>query len=234
MEALSKDAPKTALRLAEKAIAIEPQESIFHTLKGDALMQLNNLRTAETSYTSAINFNSEYFLHYLKRGLLREKLKNDKGSKKDLLQSIKFLPTENAHYALGNIALRHGDTQLAKEHFAKAGNSNSSLGKKATKEYVKLDMPDNPNKYLNMQVQLDKYNKLFIKFENSAPVAVKDISFVISVKLNGDRANTEKLTLNQTIKPGDKQIFSTQITTIPGKTTLKDVTVSIVKIKVID
>jgi len=233
-EALAKDAAKTALKLAEKAIAIEPQESIFHTLKGDALMRQNAFSAAESSYTSAINFNSKYFLHYLQRGLLREKLKNDSAAKKDLMQSIKLLPTENAHYSLGNIALRQGNTQLAKAHFAKASNNNSNLGKKATKAFVKLDMPDNPNKYLNMQFQLDKYNKLLINIENSTPVTIKDLSFIVSVKLNGNHSNREKLTLNQTIKPGDKQIFATQITTIPGKTTLKDVTVSIVELKVLD
>ncbi len=234
MKALSQNNPKAALDFAEKALTIEPQESTFHALKGNAWSQLNNLVAAESSFTSAINFNSRYFLHYLQRGLLREKLNNDRGAIADLNQSIKLLPTEKAHYTLGNIALRLDNSALAKQHFAKAGNNASELGIKAAIEYAKLDLPENPNKYLNMHIKLDNYNKLLINIENSAPVAIKDISFMVSVKLNGNQANKEKLTLKQTINPGDKQIFSTQITTIPGQTTLKDVTVSILKFQIVE
>jgi len=234
MEALSKGAPKTALRLAEKAIRIEPRESLFHLLKGSALMQQNKLKAAEGSFGSAIYFNPNYFFNYLQRGQLREKLNYDRSASEDYYQSIKLLPTAKAYFSLGNIALRQGNAPLAKQRFAKAAISDTSLGKKALIEFVKLDMPQNPNKYLNMRVQLNRYNKLSINIENSAPIAIKNISFVVSVKLNGNRANKEKLTLNQTINPGDKQIYTTQITTIPGKTTLKDITVSIVAFKVID
>ena len=110
---------------------------------------------------------------------------------------------------MGNIALRQNDTKTAKEHFAIAGNNDSETGKKAAKAFAQLDLPENPNKYLTTQIQLDKYNKLLISVQNKSPIAVKDIAFIITVSLSETQINQENLSFNQTIHPGDTQSIVT-------------------------
>jgi len=95
-EALAKGDTATAMRLAERAIALEPREALFHGLKGDAQAKRGDYRSARTSYNSAVRRDPGYYRHYLMRGLVREQLGDNAGARQDLERSMSLLPTEVA------------------------------------------------------------------------------------------------------------------------------------------
>lgn len=97
-----------SLKHAESAIKIELKEALFFGLKGDALAGKQQYRLAEQTFSEALKKNDRYFLFYLRRGLVREKLGRDKNAESDLMESIKLLATAPGYNSLGNIALRGG------------------------------------------------------------------------------------------------------------------------------
>lgn len=96
---LAKD-PKAALELAEKAIAMEPKEALFHSLAGTAQQKLGDAGKARKRYDEAIALNPSYFEFWLRRGLLRQKLA-DPGAKADIEKAHAMLPTKTSAEALG-------------------------------------------------------------------------------------------------------------------------------------
>lgn len=96
---MAKD-PKGALAQAEKAIALEPREALFHSLAGTAQQKLGDTGAARRSYDSALARNPDYFEFWLRRGLLRKTL-NDPGAKADLEKAHAMLPTKTSAEALG-------------------------------------------------------------------------------------------------------------------------------------
>ncbi|MEH6606594.1 MAG: M48 family metalloprotease, partial [Pseudomonadales bacterium] len=96
MAALAKKDSKQALKLAERAISLQKQESQFHELRGAALEAQGLQQNALKAYDKAIALNSQYYSHYLSRGLLRKELGDSAGAKKDLEASNRLLPTSAA------------------------------------------------------------------------------------------------------------------------------------------
>ena len=96
---LAKD-PKGALAQAEKAIALEPKEALFHSLAGTAQQKLGDAGAARKSYDAALARNPDYFEFWLRRGLLRQK-QGDAGAKADLEKAHAMLPTKTSAEALG-------------------------------------------------------------------------------------------------------------------------------------
>ena len=101
---LTRGDPEAALKQAEKAIEIEPKEGHFYNLEGKAFVALRRYNDALSSFTKAIDKNSNYFEYYLQRGLLKEKM--GLNGRDDLQKSFKLLPTQEAYDALGGATLR--------------------------------------------------------------------------------------------------------------------------------
>jgi len=95
-EALAKGDTATAATLADRAIAIEPREALFHGLKGDAKAKRGDYRGALAAYDGAVSRDSRYYRHFLTRGLVREKLGDNAGARADLERSMALLPTDVA------------------------------------------------------------------------------------------------------------------------------------------
>ena len=91
--------PEAALKQAQIAIDIEPQEGHFYNLQGKALVMQNKYQQALTAFDKAIDKNPNYFEYYLQRGLLKQRLRMN--GRADLQKSFDLLPTEEAYRALG-------------------------------------------------------------------------------------------------------------------------------------
>ena len=168
---LDKEAAQ-ALAKADRALALEPREAMFHALRGDALKKLGRAAEAEQEYSEAIRRNGEYYAHYLNRGLTRQGLGNKAGAQSDLEQANKLLPTAAAHYVLGNLAQGASDPARAIEHYRRAANSDSELGKRAGAALVRLDLPRNPAAYVLVEPVADKAGNLALRINNRSPASL--------------------------------------------------------------
>lgn len=174
-KALADGQTDKALGLAEKALAAEPKEALFHALRGDVLYKQGRYQDAVTNYDRALERNNSYFHYYLQRGLAFQQLGQRDKAVADLEYSTKLLPTAPALNALGKTSLAQGDRARAKQYFAAAAESKSQPGQEAAASLVRLDLPDNPQKYLNVRLGLDRSNYLLIEVVNSTGVTVTDV-----------------------------------------------------------
>jgi tetratricopeptide (TPR) repeat protein len=168
-----------ALAKANEAIRLQPGEGHFHALKGDALLVKKQLVPATEAYTDAISRNDDFFYYYLQRGLIAENKKQDGRARNDLETSIRLLPTGAAYYALGNIASRARNLDAARQYYAKAAGSQGEIGQAASAELMRLDLPQNPGKYIRAQAGLDPRGMLVVAVGNPTRVPVTGLSVAV-------------------------------------------------------
>jgi predicted Zn-dependent protease len=178
-KALSQKNADAALLKAEQAIKLAPGEAHFYALLGDAYLVQKKYPQATQAYTDAIARNDGFFYYYLQRGLIANKERRDVQAKADLEASVKLLPTGGAYYALGTIASRANDVGAAKKYYSVAAGSEGEIGQAATRELMKLDLPENPGKYIRTQGGLDGAGMLVVAVGNPTSVPVTGISIAI-------------------------------------------------------
>ena len=158
-----------AKKLVRKAIAIEPREGHFHSLMGDIEQKNKRYKTALKNYDKAIRLNDNFFYYYLQSGLINERLKRNVASKRQLERSLELLPTADAFNSLGNIARKEGRVDEAKQYYAKAAGHRSDAGKAAYGSLVDLDLADNPSKYVQLRIGIDKTGQVIALINNPTP-----------------------------------------------------------------
>ena len=130
-QALADQDYSRALTKAEEAIAIEPGEAIFHSLKGDALASQSKYQDAERAYSAALARDQGWFYHHLRRGMVRHELARLEDARGDLVASLERLPTAQGHYLMGNVERAAGNRSRAIEHYRAAAQSDSPAGQRA-------------------------------------------------------------------------------------------------------
>ena len=178
-EALSKGDETKALSFAREAIRIQPREGHFYALRGDAYLNNKDYLKALAEYNQAINLNRNYFYYYLQRGLTKKKLMKTQEAYADLEASTRLLPTAIAYNSLGELEISVGSIQKAKQYFREASGSDSPAGEKARLSLLRLDFPENPGNYFQIQVGLAPNRYVFAKIMNNATMATTDISLEI-------------------------------------------------------
>jgi len=168
-----------ALKLAEQALAAEPREALFHALRGDVRFKQGLYQDAVVNYDRAVERNNAYFHYYLQRGLALQELGQRDRAMADLEYSTKLLPTAPALNALGKSSLAQGNREQAKQYFAAAAESRSSYGQEAAASLVRLDLPDNPQRYLKVRIGLDRRNYLLAEVANGTSATVADVEVVV-------------------------------------------------------
>lgn len=137
-QALDQGNASLAMELAQKALEKEPREALFHCLLGRAQFNKGDLPGALKSLSAAIDLNNEYYDFFLQRGIIKQSQGAFTDARQDLEKSLSFMPTVDAHYALGQIELKEGRREKAIEHFTEASKSQSEKGKLAQTELEKL------------------------------------------------------------------------------------------------
>ena len=208
-KALSQKNADAAFAKAEQAIKLVPGEAHFYALLGDAFLVQKKYPQATRAYTDAIARNDGFFYYYLQRGLIANKERRDLQAKADLEASVKLLPTGGAYYALGNIASRANDVGAAKKYYSAAAGSEGEIGQAATRELMKLDLPENPGKYIRTQGALDGAGMLVVAVGNSTSVPVTGISIAIQyVDAQGQTREVQRK-LSGTLAAGQQSQVST-------------------------
>ncbi|MEA3361910.1 MAG: M48 family metalloprotease [Thermodesulfobacteriota bacterium] len=200
-----------ALSFANKALKMQPREALFHSLRGDVRLKQQRYHNAITNYDRALQRDDQYFHYYLQRGLAKLKVRNKIQAQADLKKSVTLLPTAPAMNALGNLSLNGGDVVMAKKYFSAAAGSNSNAGKAANRSLIRLDLPDNPHKYLQMKLGRDRSNYLLVQINNRTRQTVDDISFIVQFRDAQGKVRTVQLQLSNRLAPQQSKTVATGI-----------------------
>jgi predicted Zn-dependent protease len=207
--ALSEERIADATTLADRAVELLPQEAMFHALKGDIALQERRYSDAIDHYGDAISLDDRFFYYHLQKGLAHAALDQRDPAETDLYASLDLLPTAEAHYTLGAIAESRGDIQTALEHYSVAAGSGTPAGQAAEDAMVRLDLPRNPNRYLQVATYTDAQGQLVVRVGNPTGVAVGNLVFTIQfVDTNGAIRQTTRV-VNRSLAPGTGTQFAT-------------------------
>jgi predicted Zn-dependent protease len=174
-EALAKDRPADAERSAQRALDLLPSEANIHALLGDIDLQQRRYADAARHYDDAISRDDSFFYYHLQKGLAHWRLDQPQESRTELETSVQLLPTADAFYVLGTLAERRGDRQTALEYYTQASSSDSPAGQAAEEATVRLDLPNNPGKYIQARGGLDNSGQLIVEVANPTRVPVTDV-----------------------------------------------------------
>jgi predicted Zn-dependent protease len=178
-KALAEEKPDVAIEQAEKAIALLPEEAHFYALRGDARLVRKQHDMALTNFNSALRRRDDFFYYYLQRGLVQEALGHDDLAESDLKLSIDFLPTSPAHYGLGRIAARRGDTATAVEHYRLVAGGQGEIAQAAGADLVRLDIGRNPSTYVLKRCDPDGSGNLVVSVKNNTSITVRDVRIAV-------------------------------------------------------
>ncbi len=198
LAALKKGKAHKARALARRALAIEPEEALFYGLLGSALSLGGDRRAALAAFNEAIRRDPTFFRHPLERGRLHAAMGHYALARRDFNKSIDLYPTSDAHFFLGQIALREGDKKKAVALFRKAANARSESGKAAMRMLHRLDLPRHPGRYLTCYLK-ERGGRLHVFIKNATTVTVSNLSLVLSRNFK----DKLRFKVSQKIKAGD-------------------------------
>lgn len=199
-------------RLLEKARSIEPREALFDLLDGDLHAALGDRKSALKSYNRAVNKYPDFFASLANRGALQYEMGNTPAAKKDLAASLKLLPGfAVTHYTLGRIALDEGDRQQALKHFSTGARSKSKAGEQSYVALLKLDLGNNPHKYIKARVAAVSSGELVLNIANSTSVPIRNIVVDIQLRDHSGRRSNIRREYGQTLAANKRVSMGTGI-----------------------
>ena len=178
-KALADDDADLAIEKANAAIEMFAGEAHFYALRGDVRFTGKKYDDAIRNYNIAIRRRDDFFQYYLQRGLSKEKLGKNKVAKTDLEKSNELFPTAIAHYSLGNIAVKQGNRQEAIEHYTMVAGGQGEIANAAREALVRLDLADNPDKYIQVRCYQDNSGNLGLSIGNTTPLTVTGVRYAV-------------------------------------------------------
>lgn len=194
---------------ADQAIKLLPGEAHFYALRGDAFLVQKKAAPAVQAYTDAIARNDGFFYYYLQRGLIEEHERQDERARADLETSVKLLPTGGAYYALGNIASRARNLDAARQYYAAAAGSEGEIAQAAGLELMRLELPQNPGKYIRTQAAIDSRGMLVVAIGNPTRVPVAGLSIAVQYVDAEGRLREARRDFNGTLGAGQQAQVAT-------------------------
>lgn len=207
VKALSEKNIEKATALAKQAIAGEPREARFQELLGDIALSQKKSAEALSYYDKAIQMQPDYFKPHVQAGIALFNLGRKAEAEKYLSKSNALLPTAPSHYLLGKIAEERGDLTSALKNYEVAADSNSEIGKQSTAEYVRLDLPQHPARYLQAAAQTDNNGNLYAVVQNPTPVAVGRVRVMVvqyDAKTGRAIAQSQPMLISAVISPNKR------------------------------
>lgn len=201
-EAFEKDDLTTALRKVNEAIRIEPEEAVFYGLRGEIRTAQKDTPAALRDLDRAVALNPDYFRPLLQRGITRQMAGDVVGAERDLERSVALLPTAEGYLGLGRAAETAGQRRQAIGYFQKAAGSQSRAGKQAGLQLARLDLEQNPSRYLNASLGLTQDGYLVVRVANQSGVPVDGIEVTIGRRTAGGLSDTRALRLRRGLAAG--------------------------------
>ena len=210
-KALSNDELKRAQRKLNEAMAIEPRESLFHSLQGDIYALQKKPKQALASYQKAINTNPGFFYAYLRKGQVEYKQDKLQAARSDLNDSVELMPTAEAHYLLGKMDENEGKLESATEHFRIAAQSDSEAGQKASRVLLIQDVAIHPARYIGSRAEIDANNMIWIRFGNLTRLPMKNIEISYAWLDEQGRTRQSKINYRGPLNSGEQDRIKTGI-----------------------
>jgi len=206
MTAARKKDFSTARSLTQEASRLLPKEGRFQELLGEISLAEKQPKDALPYYQKAIDLNSDYFGSYLGAGVAQFQAGNHAKAEEWLSKSAELLPTAPAAYYLGTIAREHGDKAKAMEYYRAAAGSQSRIGQMAAAEFVRMDLPQNPDKYVAAAGQFDSQGRLLVVVQNRAPVPLRDVQVTPVLLDQGGRIVQQgsPVRIGAVVRPGEQ------------------------------
>jgi predicted Zn-dependent protease len=214
-KALADKDTKLAIKKADAAIRLFPDEAHFFALRGDARFTSEKYDMAIQSYDIAIRRRDGFFQYYLQRGLSNEKLGNDLTAIKDLEKSNELFPTAIAHYSLGNVYAKRGDKAEAIEHYTMVAGGQGEMADAAKAALVRLDLADNPDKYIQVRCFQDNNGNLGISIGNATPLTITGVRYAVQY-VDGSGTRIREGAVQGQIRAGTATNVSTGIGPYPA------------------
>ena len=203
-EALADGKTEEALRLANEALKLFPEEANFHALRGDIRLTNEEFDMAETNYDRAIARRDSFFYYYVQRGITRHAQHKMNDAVRDLEQSIELLPTAPAHYTLGLIRKKQGQTAAAIEHFSIVAGSSGEYGKAAGAELARMQLAEQPGKFVSTSCDAGSNGNLIISVRNDATITIRGVR--VRLDYSDNYGNTRREIVNVGDRIGAGQI----------------------------
>ena len=181
-----------ALAGVQTALDGQYEEAAFHGLRGDLRYRQKRYGDAIINYTRAIDRHDEYFAYHLGRGMARSQENERQLAKVDLNRSVELLPTAVAYNELGNIAEQEGNTDEAVRYYEAAAKSQGETARTAYANMLRLDLPRQPQRYVQARVAMDNEGRLILQVSNSTPAMLE------LVRLRVELLSADGRTLNYT------------------------------------
>ena len=185
-----------------KALSIEPRESLFQDLQGDIYALNDQPERALEAYQRAVRANPGFFYGYMRSGQMQYKLDKPGPARENLEKSLALMPTAEAHYLLGMLDKNQGNMNSALEHFQSAAQSESETSQHASRELVLLDVQSNPSKYIGSRAAVDGENQVWVQFGNLTRVSMKNIEISFAWLDDQGRTREGKKTYRKTLAAG--------------------------------
>lgn len=214
-EALAEGNTDEALRLANEALQLFPEEANFHALRGDIRLMNEQFDMAETNYDRAINRRDSFFYYYVQRGVTREAQRKTNDAVRDLERSIELLPTAPAHYTLGKIKKERGQTEAAIEHFSIVAGSSGEYGKAAKAELARMQIEEQPEKFVATSCDAGSNGNLIISVRNDTTISIKGVRVQLDYSDNYGNTRREIINVDGRIAVGQVAQTDTGIRVYP-------------------
>jgi len=138
LKAASEKNMADSLSLVNRAIKLQPNESLFYITKGQILSQQKDHAGAKKAYNTAAKKNPDYFMSHLGQAMSDLQLGNKSSAKTGFERSLQSLKTPIAAYYLGDIYLSEGNKDKAVPLLQYAAQSPDEIGKAAQSKLGKI------------------------------------------------------------------------------------------------
>ena len=197
-----------ARREAETAESRIPDEAHVHGLIGDIEMADGRPGQALSRYEEALRRNDRFFRFHLGKGNAHLALDQIAEAESAYQASIGLLPTGGAYLGLGRIAEARGNLALALENYSLAAGASGQTGAQARAAGIRLDLPQNPERYLSVATGLDANGQLLIEIGNQTELGIAGIELAVGY-VGGGQARLVRRTLEGTIEAGAVRRYAT-------------------------
>lgn len=204
MQAAARDQFPSARKHLDRALALEPGESLFHVMDGDLKEREGQHKSALAAYNRAIERYNGFFYHHLRRGNLHYEMGQASAARKDLDRSIELLPTTRAHYLLGNLDRDAGNRQAAIYHYRTAAQSDSETGRLAERELILMDAQANPSKYVASGGAADANGRVYCLLRNQTRSPVSEIRVAAQFIDDGGTTRETRKTHAAVLQPAEQ------------------------------
>ena len=128
---------------------------------------------------------SDYFQHWLVRGLLGKEMGKASLAEEDIQHAEDLLPTSSAAYALAEGAEFRGDMQTVISYYAVAAGSGGEIGQLASTKIVRYDLPSIPGNCIAPTITIDRHRRMIALVRNNAGVQTSNIKVSLPPSSSG-------------------------------------------------